>query len=121
MRTFLLILLSLFPYWTSSQPVWIDQSATPQGNIYSIKFFRANSSNLFNTAINFGFRVADFGLVKLTIYDALGKEIAIIVNEQLQPGSYNIDLDASNYPSGIYFYKIESGEFVESKKMVLIK
>ena len=105
MRTFLLILLSLFPYWTFSQPVWIDQSTTPQGNIYSIKFFKANSSNLFNSAINFGFRIADFGMEKLTIYDALGKEIAIIVNEEMQRGSYNVDWVTSNFPSGVYFYK----------------
>ena len=80
-----------------------------------------NYPNPFNPVTNFGFRIAEFGLVKLTIYDAIGKEIAIIVNEELQPGSYNVDWDASNYPSGVYFYKLESGDFVESKKMVLIK
>jgi hypothetical protein len=80
-----------------------------------------NYPNPFNPVTNIGFRVADFGLVKLTIYDILGKEIAIIVNEEMQPGSYNVDWDASNYPSGVYFYKIKSGDFVESKKMVLVK
>lgn len=80
-----------------------------------------NYPNPFNPVTNFGFRIAEFGLVKLTIYDAVGKEIAIIVNEEMQPGSYSVDWDASNYPSGVYFYKLESGSFVESKKMVLIK
>ncbi|MBE2216670.1 MAG: T9SS type A sorting domain-containing protein [Ignavibacteria bacterium] len=80
-----------------------------------------NYPNPFNPVTNFGFRIADFGMVKLTIYDALGKEIASVVNEELQPGSYNVDWDASNYPSGVYFYKLQSGDFVESKKMVLIK
>ena len=80
-----------------------------------------NYPNPFNPGTNFGFRIADFGLVKLTIYDALGKEVAIIVNEEMQPGIYSVNWDASNYPSGVYFYKLQSGEFVESKKMILIK
>lgn len=80
-----------------------------------------NYPNPFNPVTIFGFRIAEFGLAKLTIYDALGKEIAIIVNEEMQPGSYNVNWDASNYPSGVYFYKLESVDFVESKKMVLIK
>jgi hypothetical protein len=43
------------------------------------------------------------------------------VNQQLQPGTYNIEWNASDYPSGIYFYKLETGNFVDAKKMVLVK
>jgi len=67
-------------------------------------------------------------LTQLSIYDALGKEVALLVNEQLQPGTYEADWDASAYPSGVYYYKMEvspstgSGRgFSETKKMVLIK
>jgi hypothetical protein len=60
-------------------------------------------------------------LTQLTIYDALGKEIAILVNQQLQPGIYESDWDASAYPSGVYYYKLESDSYTETKKMVLIK
>ncbi|MEO8512556.1 MAG: T9SS type A sorting domain-containing protein [Ignavibacteria bacterium] len=80
-----------------------------------------NYPNPFNPSTHFGFRIADFGLVKLTIYDALGKEVAILINEQLQPGSYEAHWDASTYPSGVYYYKLESGSFTETRKMVLIK
>jgi len=59
--------------------------------------------------------------VKLTIFDLLGREVTTLVNQQMQPGSYNVDWDASNYPSGVYFYKIESGDFSEAKRMVLVK
>ncbi|NOS84166.1 MAG: T9SS type A sorting domain-containing protein [Ignavibacteria bacterium] len=59
--------------------------------------------------------------VLITIHDVLGKEIAILVNQQLQPGTYEADWDASAYPSGVYYYKLESGGFSETKKMVLIK
>ena len=59
--------------------------------------------------------------VKIIIYNALGKEIATLVNEKLVAGSYEVDWNASNYPSGVYFYKLVAGDFVNVKKMVLLK
>lgn len=80
-----------------------------------------NYPNPFNPMTHFEFRIADFGYVRLIIYDALGREIITVVNEQLKPGTYKAEWDASNYPSGIYFYKLETKDFFEAKKMVLIK
>ncbi len=60
-------------------------------------------------------------MTSLIVYDALGREITILINEQLNPGTYEIDWDASNYPSGVYFYKLTAGDYSETKKMVLIK
>jgi hypothetical protein len=59
--------------------------------------------------------------VKLVIYDLLGREVTTLVNEELKPGTYEADWDGSNFSSGVYFYKIISGDFVETKKMVLMK
>jgi len=59
--------------------------------------------------------------VGLVIYDVLGREIAVLVNEELKPGSYEIEWDASNYSSGIYLCKLSGEEFAEIKKMTLIK
>jgi hypothetical protein len=59
--------------------------------------------------------------VKLVVYDILGSEIAVIVDEFMLSGSYSVDFDASNQPSGVYFYKIEAADFVDTKKMMLIK
>jgi hypothetical protein len=59
--------------------------------------------------------------VMLKIYDALGREIAVLVNEQLRSGTYEAEWNASDYASGIYYYKLTAGEFSETKKMVLIK
>jgi hypothetical protein len=59
--------------------------------------------------------------VKLKVYDALGKEIQTLVNEQLSPGTYEVDFDGSNLPSGVYYYKLEAGSFTKTRKMVLIK
>ena len=59
--------------------------------------------------------------VLFTIYDALGKEVQVLVNQQLQPGTYSVDWDASAFPSGVYYYKLETQNYSETKKMVLIK
>jgi len=59
--------------------------------------------------------------VRLTIYDVLGKEIAVLVNEGLKPGSYQVKWNASGYSSGVYYYKLVSGDFSQTRKMVLIK
>ena len=60
-------------------------------------------------------------IVKLTIYDLLGKVIAVLVNEGLRPGSYEVTWNGSNYPSGVYFCRILADGFSESKKVVLLK
>jgi len=59
--------------------------------------------------------------IKLTIYDVIGKEITTLVNEQLKSGTYEIEWNASNFPSGVYFYKLMTSDFVQVKKMVLLK
>jgi hypothetical protein len=59
--------------------------------------------------------------VTLKIFDVLGKEVATLVNEMKQPGFHTVDFNASNLASGIYFYRIDAGEFTSVKRMVLIK
>jgi len=59
--------------------------------------------------------------VILKIYDVLGQEITLLVNERKQPGEYNVTWRADGVPSGVYFYRIVAGEFVETKKMVVMK
>ena len=66
----------------------------------------------------FGFRL---GKVTLKIYDGLGREIQTHVNGNFAPGNYKVDFDGSNFASGIYFYKLEAGSFVETKRMMLLK
>ena len=59
--------------------------------------------------------------VKLIVYDILGKEVVTLVNEKLSPGKYEADFDGSNFASSIYFYKLEAGSFIETKRMMLLK
>ena len=51
----------------------------------------------------------------------LGREITTLVNERKQPGEYEIEFNASNLPSGVYFYQLQAGDFVQTKKMMLLK
>ena len=86
-----------------------------------------NYPNPFNptTVIRFQIKDSRHGgsstIVKLIVYDILGKEIATLVNEKKQPGTYEVSFDGSNFASGVYFYRIQSGDFVQVKKMMLLK
>ena len=57
----------------------------------------------------------------IKVYDILGNEITTLVNQQLTPGTYSVNWDASNFPSGVYFYRLSAGEFTETNKMILLK
>jgi hypothetical protein len=59
--------------------------------------------------------------VALSVYNALGQKIATLVNKEQVPGNYTVQFDASNLPSGIYFYTLRAGDFVSTKKMILMK
>lgn len=80
-----------------------------------------NYPNPFNPVTNIRFSVADFGLVNLAIYDASGRKIETLLNEELQAGTYEVDWNASAYSSGVYFYQLSTENLKETKAMILIK
>ena len=80
-----------------------------------------NYPNPFNPTTNIKFDLPKSSLVKIIIYDILGREVKTLVNEFKNAGSYELNFDASNFASGTYLYRIEAGDFVSVKKMVLIK
>lgn len=80
-----------------------------------------NYPNPFNPVTNIKFNIPKSSQVSIIIYDLLGREITQLLNEQLTAGSYSVDWDASAYPSGVYFYKLQTENFTETKKMVLVK
>ena len=57
----------------------------------------------------------------MKVYDLLGREVATLVNEEKPAGSYEVELNAAKLPSGIYFYRLKAGEYIETKKMVILK
>ena len=80
-----------------------------------------NYPNPFNPSTTIKFQVPSSGIVSLKVYDVLGKEVATLVNEEKPAGSYEINFNASQLSSGIYFYKIQAGSFIQTKKMILLK
>ncbi len=80
-----------------------------------------NYPNPFNPVTKIMFDLPKPGNVTLKIYDVLGREAATLLDKNLTPGNYSVDWNASSYPSGVYFYTLNSGEYADSKKMILIK
>jgi hypothetical protein len=80
-----------------------------------------NYPNPFNPVTNIKFAVAKSGLVTLKVYDISGREVAQLVNMELNAGTYNFDFNASHLSSGIYFYRLTTNNYTDTKKMVLVK
>jgi aminopeptidase N len=80
-----------------------------------------NYPNPFNPATHIGFSIADARLVTLKVYDVLGKEVATLANTTMNPGTYTIPWNAGNLPTGIYFYRLQAGQFVQTRKLTLLK
>lgn len=80
-----------------------------------------NYPNPFNPSTKLEFGISNFGFVSLKVYDVLGNEVKTLINENKPAGSYTVTFDGSNLSSGIYFYKLESGSFIETKRMILLK
>ena len=80
-----------------------------------------NYPNPFNPTTNFEFRIANREPVSLKVFDVLGRDVATLVNEVRSAGVYTVHWDASSLPSGVYFYRLQAGGFIQTKKMLLLK
>ena len=65
--------------------------------------------------------VGGLGFVSLKVYDILGREVATLVNEVKQPGTYTVQFDASSLANGVYYYRLQAGDFVQTKKLMILK
>ncbi len=80
-----------------------------------------NIPNPFNPVTSIEFRLPERDFATLRVYDAMGREIEVLVKGELNPGTFRAEWNAANYSSGIYFYSIETGTFTETRKMIVIK
>ncbi|MBK8550977.1 MAG: T9SS type A sorting domain-containing protein [Ignavibacteria bacterium] len=104
---------------------------TTAGNVVGINYsnlltpekhsLSQNYPNPFNPTTKIRFNIKESGLVKLTVHDILGRSVALLLNENLNVGNYETDFDGSKLTSGIYFYKLEVGDYTEVRKMTLVK
>ena len=84
-------------------------------------FSNQNYPNLFNPNTIIKYHIPELSFVTVKVYNVLGNEIALLVNGEKPPGKYEVKFDATDLPSAIYFYRLQAGSFVETKKMVLMK
>ena len=114
--------------WSLNKPVRIYNpigiiNISSVAKDYSIS---QNYPNPFNPVTTIRFAIASnvkgqTSNVELVIFDILGRKIETLVNQQLKPGTYEVEWNGSDFASGVYYYRIESGNFVETKKMLLLK
>ena len=116
---------SLEQEWDGSN--WMNDLKVTYAHIFSgieqeldYELFQ-NYPNPFNAATTIRYELPQDGVVTLKIYDILGQEVASILNEFKTANWYEVDFSAIGLPSGVYFYRLQSGSFVETKKMVLLK
>jgi len=103
--------------WFGADVVDVEDWSHPRATF----LLAQNYPNPFNPATTISFQVSLKSKVSLKVYDILGNEIAGLVNEEKPAGSYTIKFDGSNLASGVYFYTLRAGSFVQSRKMILLK
>lgn len=106
-------------------PTGIDEGASTPEIPRSLILYQ-NYPNPFNPITNIGFGISDFGLVRLEVYDLFGKKIVSLLNKELQPGNYQVqwnglDKLGNQVASGIYLCHLQMGNFVQTRKMVLMR
>ena len=77
--------------------------------------------NPFNPTTTISFSIPEFGLITITAYDITGRKLKTLTNKVLSIGNYTIDWNASSYPSGVYLIRMDSGDFTQTQKVVLVK
>ncbi len=110
-----------------SEGIWIRPLSEVTGigkthDVTNRRFYLfQNYPNPFNPSTKISYSIPQTSFVTLKVYDILGKEIATLVNEEKQVGNYEINFDAKNLSSGVYFYRIQAGNFTETKKFILLR
>ena len=103
--------------FTTNYTTGIDEKVV---KINAFKLYNAYP-NPFNPSTKINYSVPMRSIVSLKIFDLLGNQVSELVNREIEPGTYDINFNAINLPSGVYFYRLRAGSFVETKKMILLK
>jgi hypothetical protein len=100
---------------------WITDVEEISNNIPNKYDLFQNYPNPFNPTTNIQFSIPERGMVTLKVFNALGQEVTQLINQELAPGLHKVNFDASQLTSGIYFYTLESGNYIKTQKMMLLK
>lgn len=100
---------------------FVPTSVGDENNLPAKFSLEQNYPNPFNPSTSIQYAISSRQYVQLKVYDVLGNEVATLVNKEKPAGVYEAEFNASNLPSGVYFYKMQAGSFVETKKMILLR
>ena len=109
---------SFITYYYKNKFLLLSVNETENINNFSLS---QNYPNPFNPSTKISYSIAAAGIVSLKIYDILGREVSTLVNEEKPVGRYEVNFNASQLASGVYFYQIKAGDFVQTKKLMLLK
>jgi len=98
-----------------------DVEENNESEIISEFLLEQNYPNPFNSTTTIKYSIPQQGLVTIKIYNAIGEEIVTLINKEQPVGNYDVEFNVTSLPSGIYFYRLKAGSFVETKKMVLLR
>lgn len=104
-----------------SMTVTVPLAVPPQAGIVREFALSQNYPNPFNPVTTIRYQVPSAGRVSVTVHDLLGKEVALLVNDRKEPGTYSVRFDASSLSSGVYFYTMRAGSFTETKKLMVVR
>ncbi len=113
--------LNWFPTKKTEWEIWLTDVEVEEGFAPESFSLSQNFPNPFNPSTKITFELKEAAITSLAIYNVLGQKVATLVNQDLQAGKYTYNFDASRLSSGVYFYTLESGKNVSTKKMMLIK
>jgi hypothetical protein len=105
-------------YSETATTALLSIASSPVVTAYALE---QNFPNPFNPSTTIQYALPNAGDVRLTVFNVLGQEAATLVNENKPAGTYSVQFDASRLASGLYFYRLQAGSYVEMKKLVLLK
>jgi photosystem II stability/assembly factor-like uncharacterized protein len=110
--------MDYYGFYRSNNPVVVS---VENDNLLPSFYLSQNYPNPFNPSTSIDYSVPSNDYVNLKVYDILGNEVAILVNELKQPGNYKVNFNGSKLSSGVYFYKLQVGKYTQVRKMILLK
>jgi hypothetical protein len=109
--------------WSDPVNIKLNNQSITNSSLDPVTSFNLsqNFPNPFNPSTNIKYSVSQLSTVEIKVFDILGSEVATLVNEEKEPGVFTVTFDASTFASGVYFYQLKAGEFISTKKMILLK
>jgi hypothetical protein len=111
-----------WPYWVIDTTVIVNLlDVEPEKSSPSAFSLSQNYPNPFNSITTIGYGIKERSNVKIKVLNAIGKEVAIVMNAEKEAGNHDVEFNAGNLPGGVYYYQIKAGGFIQTKKMIVLK